>query len=227
VTIVVAIDGPAASGKSSTARRVADRAGLRHIDSGALYRAVTAAQLRSNPRSETWTAASLLAAAGQVDLQPISNAFRPLIGGADSSDEIRGGAVTSSVSRVAQVAAVRDWVNGRVRELAGGYDVVVDGRDIGTVVFPDATLKVFLVADPWERARRRLLERQGRSPSDAEIAAETEQLVRRDAADANQTIQARDAVIIDTTSLAEEEQVQRIVALIDAVRVRGALDSRG
>lgn len=98
--------------------------------------------------------------------------------------------------------------------------MVVDGRDIGTVVFPDATLKVFLVADPWERARRRLIQRLGRSPSDAEIAEETDSIVQRDAKDATQTVQATDAVLIDTTYLTQADQVERIVALAKAVTHR-------
>jgi cytidylate kinase len=98
---------------------------------------------------------------------------------------------------------------------------VIDGRDIGTAVFPDAPLKIFLVADPWERARRRLMQRRGRSPSDDEIAAETERLVQRDARDATQSVPARDAILIDTTHLAQEEQVERIVALARAVTHRG------
>jgi cytidylate kinase len=94
--------------------------------------------------------------------------------------------------------------------------VVVDGRDMGTAVFPDAELKVFLIADPWERARRRLVQRLGRQPNDEEIAAETEQIVKRDAKDATQTVQAADAILIDTTSLTQEDQVERIVALAKA-----------
>jgi cytidylate kinase len=97
---------------------------------------------------------------------------------------------------------------------------VVDGRDIGTVVFPDAALKVFLVADPWERARRRLAERLDHEPTEAEIAEETDRLVQRDARDATQTVQAKDAILIDTTTLTRDEQVSRIVALVDAARGR-------
>ena len=101
----------------------------------------------------------------------------------------------------------------RARRRPRGSDVVVDGRDIGTVVFPAADLKVFLVADPWERARRRLMQRHGRAPTDAEIADETERLVQRDARDATQTVQAKDAILIDTTYLTQAEQVERIVSL--------------
>jgi cytidylate kinase len=115
---------------------------------------------------------------------------------------------------------VRRWVNQRVREAAAEHDVVVDGRDMGTAVFPDAALKIFLIADPWERARRRLTQRLDRRPVDAEIADETEQLVRRDARDATQTVQAADAILLDTTYLTQEEQVERIVALARAVTHR-------
>jgi cytidylate kinase len=138
----------------------------------------------------------------------------------DVSDEIRGPEVTRHVSRVAQMPAVRAVVNAQVRAVARDYDIVVDGRDMGTVVFPEAALKVFLVADPWERARRRLTERLERRPTEAEIAEETDRLVQRDARDAMQTVQAKDAVLIDTTSLTQAEQVERIVALAEAARAR-------
>lgn len=220
--IVVAIDGPAAAGKSSTAHWVAERVGFRHVDSGALYRAATAAQLRADPDPSHWTERGVLAAAALVGLVPRPTAFLPVIAGADSELEIRSSDVTRHVSGVAQMPGVREWVNAHVRALARDYDVVVDGRDIGTVVFPEAALKVFLVADPWERARRRLVERLGRRPTESEIAEETDRIVKRDAQDATQTVQARDAVLIDTTALTQEEQVARIVALVEAVLARAA-----
>ena len=130
--------------------------------------------------------------------------------------------MTRHVSQVAQMPRVRDWVNGLVRETAARHDVVVDGRDMGTAVFPDATLKVFLIADPWERARRRLTQQMARRPTDAEIAEETDRIVHRDASDATQTVQAKDAVLIDTTYLTQPEQVDRIVALAKAVTQRGS-----
>jgi cytidylate kinase len=148
--------------------------------------------------------------------------FEPSIDGAPAGDAVRGAEVTGHVSAVAQMPAVRAWVNSRVREAGAAHDVVADGRDIGTVVFPEAPLKVFLVADPWERARRRLVQRLRRRPNDDEIAEETELLVERDARDATQTVQARDAVLIDTTALTQAEQVDRIVAL---ARARERLDS--
>ena len=107
-----------------------------------------------------------------------------------------------------------------MQRAAEANDVVVDGRDMGTVVFPHADLKVFLVADPWERARRRLMQLLQRRPTDDEIAEETDRIVQRDARDAVQTLQAADAVLIDTTYLTQEEQVERIVALARAVTQR-------
>jgi len=218
--VVVAIDGPAASGKSSTAQWVAQSLSFRHVDSGALYRAATAAQLRRGMREDDWTEEEVCDAARTVKLVPRGTSFSPLIGGALADEELRGLEVTRHVSRVAAMPKVRAWVNDRVREAARDNDVVVDGRDMGTSVFPDATVKVFLVADPWERARRRLVQQLGRSPLDEEIAEETGRLVQRDARDATQTVQAKDAILIDTTFLTQEEQVERIVALVKAVTQR-------
>jgi cytidylate kinase len=219
--VVVAIDGPAASGKSSTAQWVAKRLGFVHIDSGALYRAATAATLRRSTNAERWSEDEVLEAAREIAIEVRRGSMVPLLGAEELEEEIRGPVVTQHVSRVAQMPRVREWVNRCVRRAAEGRSVVVDGRDIGTVVFPDADLKVFLVADPWERARRRLVQRLGRVPTDVEIAAETERLVQRDARDATQTVQAKDAVLIDTTYLTQEEQVERIVALVLALERGG------
>jgi cytidylate kinase len=194
--------------------------GFRHIDSGALYRAATAAAMRRQPAGG-WTEEFVLAAAADVRLVPNSTSFVAAIGGDAIDAEIRDAGVTQHVSLVARMPRVRAWVNDVVRQTARDGDVVVDGRDIGTVVFPDADLKVFLVADPWERARRRLTQRLERAPTDDEIAEETERLVQRDSRDATQTVQASDAVLIDTTYLTQEEQVERIVTLARVVLKRG------
>ena len=222
---VIAIDGPAASGKSSTAQWVAQQLGFRHVDSGALYRAATAAQLRRRIPESSWTEEQVCEAARSIRLAPRGTSFTPLIDAQPADEELRGTEVTRYVSRVASMPRVREWVNERVREAARQYDVVADGRDMGTTVFPDATLKIFLVADSWERARRRLVQQLGRSPTDDEIAEETDRIVQRDARDATQTVQAKDAVLIDTTYLTQEEQVERIVALARAVTQREATTS--
>jgi len=211
--MAIAIDGPAASGKSSTAKAVARELGFHHVDSGALYRAATAARARIDTDSDRWTEESVLDAAGCITLAPTQTGFAPLLHGEDAEAEMRGEVVTSRVSRVAKMAGVRDWVNDQVRKAAESYDVVVDGRDIGTVVFPNAALKVFLVADPGERARRRLVERLGRAPVDDEIAEETGKIVLRDEMDAAQSVRAPDAVLIDTTHLTQRAQIDRIVKL--------------
>ncbi|MHB1223907.1 MAG: (d)CMP kinase [Gemmatimonadaceae bacterium] len=217
--LVVAIDGPAASGKSSTAQWVARELGLLHADSGALYRAATAARLRRGGAADDWDEQSVLdAASASARIVPAGTTFGCLLDGEPAEDELRGAAVTAAVSRVARMPGVRAWVDGQLRALSRTHDLVVDGRDIGTAVFPEAALKIFLVADPWERARRRLVQRLERAPTEAEIAAETEQLVRRDALDSTQTVQAPEAVLIDSTYLTQREQVERIVALARAVQ---------
>jgi cytidylate kinase len=226
--IVIAIDGPAASGKSSTAQWVAERLGFKHVDSGAFYRAATAARLRDGKNVAGWTEEEVLAAARKrVKPAPSDRGFVPHIDGVAADDEIRGAEVTRHVSTVARMPRVREWVNQQVREAAKTASVVVDGRDMGTAVFPDADVKIFLVADPWERARRRLVQQLQRAPSDEEIAEETGRLVHRDASDATQSAQAADAVLLDTTYLTQEDQVDRIVALARAVSGHSDGTSKG
>jgi cytidylate kinase len=214
--IAIAIDGPAASGKSSTAKAVGRALGYRHVDSGSLYRAVTAARARRGGDPKSWTEESVLEAAREVTLAPVEHGFIPLIDGEAADSEMRGEIVTGTVSHVARMPRVREWVNAQVRCAAESNDVVVDGRDIGTVVFPRAELKVFLVAEAEERARRRLKERFHREPTADEIVAETAAIQRRDMMDAAQSGMAVDAVKIDTTRLTQEEQVAEIVELVRA-----------
>ncbi len=216
--IAIAIDGPAASGKSSTAKAIARDLGFHHVDSGALYRAATASRVRAGGDPEEWTEKSVLDAARIVSLTPTETGFAALLSGLPAESEMRGEAVTSEVSRVAKMHAVRDWVNARVRGVAESYDVVVDGRDIGTVVFPDAALKVFLVAAPGERARRRLVERLGREPLADEIAEETAKIMLRDELDSAQSVRSPESVLIDTTHLTQAEQIAQIVDLARRLR---------
>jgi cytidylate kinase len=211
-TSVIAIDGPAASGKSSTAQMVADKLGFLHVDSGSLYRAATAAILRREDDASRWTEDAVLDAAKPVELRAARTSFYPVLDGRSIEEEIRGPDVTHHVSRVAQMPRVREWVNEKVRETANSKNVVVDGRDMGTVVFPDAELKIFLVADSRERALRRLRQR-GTPTSEKLLDDETIRIRERDARDAKQTVAAPDAVTIDTTALTQDEQVAQIVAL--------------
>jgi cytidylate kinase len=213
---VVAIDGPAASGKSSTAEWVARELEYCHVDSGALYRAATAAALRSGIPPEEWTSRQVLDAVRMVSVVSSGASMGLQLDGASADAEIRSHAVNAAVPRVARMQAVRAWVNERVKQVADERNVVVDGRDIGTTVFPDADVKIYLVADTWERAKRRLVQHLKRLPTDEEIAGETDRLAHRDALDATQSMPARDAVLIDTTYLMQEEQVARIVALARA-----------
>ncbi len=211
---VVAIDGPAASGKSSTARAVAERLGWVHLDSGALYRVATWIAQREGLRDGT----AIATRAGQlgVTLSPDDTALRVEVGGRPVAAAIRSPEVTAGVSEVAALPAVRDWVNHLLREaVAQGGGTVLDGRDIGTAVFPDAPLKVFLTASPEARAARRLLQ-VGAAVTAAEVAAEAARLAERDRLDAARAVaplrQAGDAEVLDTTALAFAEQVERIVA---------------
>lgn len=210
---VIAIDGPAASGKSSTAQWVAQRLGMRHVDSGAFYRALTLLGLESGVASEQWTEEFLLSFAPRVAWRLETRSVMPLLDGVARDEELRSGAVTRLVSQVARMAAVREWVNAQVRAAGASADVVVDGRDIGTVVFPRASLKVFLKADIEERARRRLIQRLGHRPSESEVSAEVVALEVRDGMDQVQSVPSPDAAVIDTTALTQEDQVEMIVEL--------------
>jgi len=154
----------------------------------------------------------VLDSARGVELRAARTSFYPVLEGHAMEEEIRGPNVTGNVSRVAQMQRVRKWVDDKVRAAAESRDVVVDGRDIGTVVFPNADLKIFLVADSRERAARRLRQR-GTPTSQQMLDDETIRITERDARDAGQTVPAADAVVIDTTGLTQQEQVEQIVTL--------------
>jgi cytidylate kinase len=191
---------------------VGEKLGYLHIDSGSLYRAATAAALRKTKDASRWSEDDVLTASRGVELRSARTSFYPALDGEGIEEEIRGADVTRHVSRVAQMPRVREWVNDMVRAAAAGRNVVVDGRDMGTVVFPRADLKIFLTADSRERAARRLRQR-GTPTSEQMIVDETKRINERDARDARQTVPAPDAILIDTTSLTQQEQVERIVTL--------------
>ena len=219
--IVVAVDGPSGSGKSSTARGVAQRLGLAYLDTGAMYRAMTWALLEREVDLHDTVAVET--AAETVKLHSGTNPSAPTIeaDGVDVSDPIRGTEVTSNVSLVAAVAGVRALLVQAQRDAIAeaGNGIVVEGRDIGTVVAPDAPIKVFLVADPEARARRRASE-QGHSDAGATQA----DLARRDRLDSSRTVspltKAPDAVQIDGTHLSLDEVIDAVVALVEEARGR-------
>lgn len=217
MTTVIAIDGPSGSGKSSTSRGVASRLGYEYLDTGAMYRAMTWAMLRHGVDIDD--PAAVATAARDVVLTSGTDPQNPTItaDGVDVSDPIRGTEVTAAVSPVAAVAEVREQLVAlqRAAIAAAGGGIVVEGRDIGTVVAPDADLKIYLVADPVARARRRAAEL---GVEDAEAMREA--LAARDAIDSNRKAsplaQADDAVVVDGTDLTLNQVIDRIVELARA-----------
>ncbi len=218
---VIVIDGPAGSGKSTTAREVARRLGFRHLDSGALYRALTCALLESGRPPESWPALT----ESDLNAHPVrmvaaGSAFRTMLGARPLTTELRSPEVDAHVSAVARLPAVRGWLLDRQRQAGEEGSLVGDGRDLGTVVFPEAEVKVFLVADVAERARRRLLQK-GREPdSGSEVSAEVDRLSSRDHIDATRGIaplkKAADAFEVDGTRLSFAEQVEAILRVVRA-----------
>jgi cytidylate kinase len=219
--MIVAIDGPAGSGKSSTAREVAHRLGFLHVDSGAFYRALTYALMAGGVPENAWDGLA------PEDLDRLrvrgdreGGGLRIRVGDEPVSDQLRTPDVNARVSHVARIPAIRKWLLSRLRELAAAVDVVVDGRDIGTEVFPRAELKVFLQADPEVRARRRLREQGVSDPDDAALLEEVHRLRARDRMDTEREVaplrRAEDAVRVDTTALTFDEQIEAILELARA-----------
>jgi len=209
---VIAIDGPAGAGKSTIARRLAARLGYTYIDSGAMYRAVALWALRENIDIGDAHRLSQLANAASIDLLP-DRGVR--LNGEDVSDAIRASDVSVAASKVAAIGAVRSALVAKQRRMADASGVVMEGRDIGTVVFPDARVKIFLDADPNERVRRRTGEQRDVSPE--KLAA---QIAERDDRDRHRAesplVQAPDATYLDSTGLSEEEVEEAILKLVRA-----------
>jgi len=217
-SITIAIDGPAASGKSTTAAEVARLLGYNHLNSGLLYRAITwAARDAQWPAEEDGFDREL--ADLDLALERHGVGYRVLVDGVDPGVHLVSPETSAGVSAVSARPSVRRRVLSLLRAEGGRGGVVCDGRDIGTVVFPDAELKVFLVASAEERGRRRLMD-HGREPTQAEVRREAEKLSRRDEADSSRAVaplrRAPDAVELDTTDLSAAEVVARIVELARA-----------
>ena len=213
--MIIAIDGPSASGKSTTAKGVAEKLGITHLDTGAMYRTVTWGLKKAaiHPSNDKKVQDFL------KDLEIFFDASNHIwLNGEDVSVEIRTGDISSRVSAVSAIPEVRERMVKIQRQIAGKKDCVLEGRDIGTVVFPDAEYKFFLVADTEIRAKRRLLdlERIGESSTLAELIDDIE---RRDAIDSSRDhsplLQAEDAIPIDTSHLTINEQINKIVNLIN------------
>lgn len=221
MSAVVAVDGPAASGKSTAARETARRLGYRHLNSGLLYRAVAWAALRGGWAEAGSEEAERRLSGLDLTLEPAGEGYRVRVDGERPGRALRTEEVAEAASRVSRLSPVREAVNRRIRGEAHDRSLVCDGRDVGTVIFPDADLKVWLTASPRERARRRLAEAGGET-TEERIGRTAERIRARDEADAGRSLdplrRAEDAVEIDTTDLDPEAVVERI---LDEARRRG------
>lgn len=218
--MIIAIDGPAGSGKSSTAKAVAARLGFRHLDSGAFYRAITFAALERGVDAAEWLSLTheKLDEFG-IHSKPGEDGFDIYIGDRNITSLIRSPEVNANVSQMAAVPVVREWLMDQLRSAANSSSLVADGRDIGTVVFPDADLKVFLIAQSETRAKRRLAEHGNDNPTYIDVQNEVDRLGKRDRLDSQRATaplkQAPDAIVIDTTAMGFDDQVEKIVKLAE------------
>jgi CMP/dCMP kinase len=220
----VTLDGPSGTGKSSVARAVARRLGAAYLDTGAMYRAATVAVLDAGVDPEDADAVAKVVRGAHIEVGTAADTELVRVDGADVAVRIRGPEVTRAVSAVSAVPAVRRQLVEQQRALVAGTDaVVVEGRDIGTVVLPDATVKIYLTAAPEARAERRALQLGLTTPD--EVAALAADLRRRDEYDSSRADSplrpAADAVIVDSTDLVQEQTVDRVVQLARAAVAAG------
>jgi cytidylate kinase len=214
---IIAIDGPAGSGKSTTARLLASRLGFTYLDTGAMYRAVTWFALEN--RISPGDSANLEAVAGKlkIDFRMEGEVNRVYLNGKEITDEIRSPEVTGAVSEVSAHAGVRRAMVALQRKMGEKGNIVAEGRDTTSVVFPDADFKVYLDASLEERARRRMID-FARMKIGTSLNEQMEQLRKRDNLDSGRPVsplkKTRDSIVIDTTNLSVAEQVERIIRLI-------------
>jgi CMP/dCMP kinase len=212
--LIIAIDGPAGAGKSTIASRLARKLGYVNLESGAMYRALALKAIESDISFDDEAALVQLAHDSHIQLEPARGGNRTLINGVDVSDRIRERDVTEAASRVSVHPGVREWMVARQREMGVNGGVVMEGRDIGTKVFPDADLKIFLDADPVVREQRRMEQQKIKGEVAANVAADLRERDRRDRTRAaSPLVAAADAVVIDSTALSEDEVLARVEEL--------------
>jgi cytidylate kinase len=209
--LIIAIDGPAGVGKSTIASRLARKLGYANLESGAMYRALALKAIEWDASFDDEATLAKLAHDSHIQIEPASNGTRVLLDGRDVTKRVRDTDVTAGASRVSVHPKVREWMVARQQELGTGGGVVMEGRDIGTKVFPDADVKIFLDADPVVREQRRLQQQNLRGTAAQATAAELRERDRRDRTRAASPLApASDAVIIDSTNLSEDEVLREV-----------------
>src|SRR5246500_2457232 len=214
--LIIAIDGPAGAGKSTIAARLARKLGYVNLESGAMYRALALKAIDNDVSFDDEAALLKLAQESRIRLEPTIGGNRTLLDGHDVSSRIRERDVTEAASRVSVHPAVREWMVAKQREMGAGGGVVMEGRDIGTKVFPDADLKIFLDADPVVREQRRLDQQNIKGAPAQAMAGRLPERGRRDRTRAaSPLVAAPDAIVLDSTNLSEDEVLSRIEALVN------------